>query len=303
MNRRTCFMTFAVGTALLITVWFAGEVQGGPPENGGWRADFEAALEEAEQARKPLIVHFHAHWCMPCNRMEREVFGTLAVKNAISDQVIGVKVNADNRQDLIGRFQIQTLPSDLVIDPLTGRELARIERFQDQQSYLTMVSRVTESFTQAHPTPAAIAKGDIPIPKPLQTGTVGIDLGESAPLIGLAGFCPVTLSKERTWIRGSSRYSWDYRGVTYHFVSRELMLEFRNDPAGYAPKLLGCDPVILIKTDRAVSGNTQFGAYYDDDLYLFVSQDNRTEFKANPDRYIRIQQALKVSQIDRAAAQ
>ena len=34
-----------------------------------------------------------------------------------------------------------------------------------------------------------------------------------------------------------------------------------------------------------------------------ANAQNLATFKANPDRYIRIQQALKVSQIDRAAAQ
>ena len=77
------------------------------------------------------------------------------------------------------------------------------------------------------------------------------------------------------------------------------MIEFRNNPEAYAPKLLGCDPVILWESDRAVAGDIRYGAFFDDELYLFKTEERRRQFKANPEKYIRLQHAVKVDQIER----
>nr|MCH9793053.1 hypothetical protein [Planctomycetota bacterium] len=86
--------------------------------------------------------------------------------------------------------------------------------------------------------------------------------------------------------------------ITY-FLSNHTELEiFKNDPGRYAPQLLGCDPVILNKQDRAIPGNTKYGAYYDQNLYLFVDLESREAFKKNPDRFSRTMHVLKIDQIE-----
>jgi YHS domain-containing protein len=59
------------------------------------------------------------------------------------------------------------------------------------------------------------------------------------------------------------------------------------------PRLLGCDPVVLYRTDRAMSGSTEFGAYFDGGLYLFTAPETRTEFKEHPMRYTRTRHVLR----------
>jgi YHS domain-containing protein len=81
-------------------------------------------------------------------------------------------------------------------------------------------------------------------------------------------------------------------------ASVEEQQEFNENPTRYAPRFLGCDPVIVYQSDRAVLGSTKFGAFYDDELYLFVSNDNRQAFKANPDQYIRTRVVLRADQIE-----
>ncbi len=75
---------------------------------------------------------------------------------------------------------------------------------------------------------------------------------------------------------------------------------FKVDPGRYAPQLLGCDPVILNKQDRAIPGDTKYGAYYDHNLYLFVDLESREEFKKNPDRFSRTMHVLKMEQVESA---
>ena len=119
--------------------------------------------------------------------------------------------------------------------------------------------------------------------------------------MGLDGFSPVLLKKSRQWTRGSAQFTWDYKGVVYYLNSREELIEFRKNPEYYAPKMLGCDPVILWQTDRAIAGSVDFGAFFNDELYLFKSDDRRKQFKANPEKFTRLQHALKATQIERTA--
>ena len=63
--------------------------------------------------------------------------------------------------------------------------------------------------------------------------------------------------------------------------------------------MLGCDPVILWESDKAVAGDIRFGAFFDDELFLFKSDERRRQFKASPEKYMRLQHALKADQIER----
>jgi YHS domain-containing protein/thioredoxin-related protein len=295
--RRLVMLTVGLFIVLLATT---SRVVGAEPSF--WRQDFKTALTEAEEKRLPLLVHFYADWCMPCQRMEREVFPTPAVREVLGNRFVAVKVNSDHRQDLVRRYGVETLPSDVVVDSLSGRVIAVYSGFQDRVGYLANASQAEARFISAHASELVVTKSVV------NTDTaqpaVGvmsnkIELGEAQPVVGLDGFSPVALVKKRQWNRGSPRLAWDYKDVTYHFSNRDELVEFRNNPEAYAPRLLGCDPVILWEQDKAVAGDIRFGAFFDDELFLFKSDDRRKQFKANPEKFIRLQHALKADQIER----
>ncbi len=275
---------------------------------GTWRTDFSAAEAEAEREQKPLLVHFSATWCLPCSKMDRDVLKSKDVKHLLAERYIGVKVDSDQHPDLVQRFNIQLLPSDVILDPTNGRVLKESQGARDLKSYLAM-ARDAEAAYQRTVAAQLLSKSSQPAPiktAPLEMETevasaLKLELGAPKSLVGVDGFSPVALTKHRKWIRGSAEYAWDYQGVTYQFASKEERQAFRTDPEAYAPRLLGCDPVILWETDRAVAGRTQFGAFFDDELYFFTSAENRRRFKANPERFIHTQHVLKVDQIDRTA--
>jgi YHS domain-containing protein len=131
--------------------------------------------------------------------------------------------------------------------------------------------------------------------------TAVVELGDPQPIIGLDGYSPVALVSHRQWTRGKHEFAWEHKGITYYLASRAEFELFRKTPEEFAPKLLGCDPVILSETDRAVPGDTRYGAFFDGDLYLFQSSDTRQRFKTNPPRYTRIQHVLRVDHIERTA--
>jgi len=278
---------------------------GGEPSTV-WRADFKAALLEAEQKKLPLLVHFYADWCMPCQRMEREVLTAPAVKEFVGSKFVAVKLNSDRHQDLVRRYGVESLPSDVVIDSLTGKVLLLHSDFLDKTRYIQLVTQAEAKFAKIHAANLnqggnADAGGETPAGADVAGNGGKAELGEPQPVVGLDGFSPVALAKHRKWTRGVARFAWDYKDVTYFMSTREELVEFRNDPEAFAPKLLGCDPVILWETDRAVAGDIQYGAFFDGELYLFKTDERRKQFKAKPEKYIRLQHALKIDQVERTA--
>jgi len=281
---------------IVVLVFVAPRLVVGAEPGSMWRTDFDSALREAEQKKLPLMMHFYADWCMPCQKMEQTVFATSAVKEALTTRFVAVKLNSESNQQLVRRYGFEILPTDMAIDPLTGRVLAMHSGYMDQAAYMKLAQQTEANFRKAHPvTPQA----DPAVPQPKADGPDGSELGEPTLVVGLNGFSPVSIVKSRTWVRGSARYGWDFKGVMYHLASREELLEFRKSPESYAPKMLGCDPVILWETDRAIAGTPDFAAFYDDELYLFKSEERRKQFKSNPEKFTRLQQAVKVDQIER----
>ena len=283
-------LTFLMVGISLLTLATTSRLRGS--DSDVFRTDFKAAMKEAEEKKLPLLVHFYAEWCMPCKRMDREVFPNASVKEMLGNRFVAVKINSDERQDLVRRYGIETLPSDLVVDSLTGRVISLHPGYQDRNGYLASASQAEARFINAHP-------GNLVVAKPVvDAKSATPELGDPKPIIGLAGFSPVALAKKRQWNRGSAEFAWDYKEVTYHLSTREELEEFRNTPEAFAPKLLGCDPVILWESDKAVSGDIKYAAFFDDELFLFKSDERRKQFKASPEKYIRLQHALKVDQIE-----
>ena len=264
-----------------------------------WRTDFDAALREAEEKKLPLLMHFHAEWCMPCQKMEQTVFSSSAVREMLSTRFVAVKLHSEKNQHLVRRYGFEILPTDIALDPLTGRVLTIHSGYLDQSEYIKLAQQSEARFRWIH-TPRPVnpegGTGDATTAPP---GSSGAQLGDPVPVVGLDGYSPVAIVKSRQWTRGSANYPWDYKGVPYHMSSREELLEFRKSPEMYAPKFLGCDPVILWETDRALPGSPDFAAFYDDELYLFKTEARRKQFKGNPQKFNKLQQAVKVDQIER----
>lgn len=61
---------------------------------GTWRTDFEQARADAKRQHKLILLKFSgSDWCIPCIRMEKEVFATDTFQHFASESLI--MVNAD----------------------------------------------------------------------------------------------------------------------------------------------------------------------------------------------------------------
>lgn len=119
------------------------------------------------------------------------------------------------------------------------------------------------------------------------------------PELALDGYCPVTLFTTRSWRPGMKEISYEHQGQLFHFASEKQLDSFKADPSRFAPRLLGCDPVVLSETNIAVPGTTRFGAYFEGELYLFESAATRNRFRGNPVSYTRTKHVLKPDDVQR----
>ena len=289
-----------------------------------WRHDFRAAEAEARRLNRPLLVHFHAKWCGPCQIMNREVLSDPSVLRQLEASVIAVKIDADEHPDLIQRFGIQSLPTDLFLDP-SGMVLEQTSGLRERDRYVSLIARVDARYVQTHkteialqtkPAPRAPVSLTRPTPAPIAPSPVR-RLPEERPMIatattpgrarpgvlrrsasiGLHGFSPVSLVGDRKWMKGSDRWSYEFKGVVYYLTSEEELRLFKSGADRYAPQILGCDPVILDIADRAVEGDIRYAAFFDGELYLFVSDKSRQTFREDPDRFVRTKHVFNIDDL------
>jgi len=285
-----------------------------------WHSDFASAWKEAQELRRPLVVHFFAQWCGPCRQMDHMVLGSGDVLAQLENHCVAVKIDADQHRDLVERFHVQSLPTDIFLDP-HGTVLSQSVGFQDKTTYLARLGRIEAMHRQNERLRIANRVEDRSAPSPIQQprllkpvelpSTVArsqrpfAERGRPArnsvggttppvPLIGLGGYSPVSLKTQRQWRSGRPEYAYTYQGVTFFMADAQELRAFTDNPTAYAPRLLGCDPVILLTSDRAIFGDTRFGAYFDGDLYLFTSDETRQVFKQNAVRYTEIRNVMKI---------
>ena len=319
-NRLFCGSAIAAGVLMLVSLTATGAIK-----SDVWKHDFTGAAKDAKQSGRPLLIHFSASWCPPCRQMEKDVLHHSDVRDLLSRNFVAVMIDSDQHPELIQQFEIKGLPADVVIAP-DGVVFPKIEGGRDRKTYLAQMRHVLEQLparsevsgsqiAQQSTTQPELQKPDSVSPDRSQeerlstkltpgTPNVGEPGREESPapaeklLIGLDRFSPVSLAKHRQWRKGKTELALVYQGVVYLLCDEEEYRDFRADPGKYAPRLLGCDPVVLWTSDRAIPGSTQFGAYFDGELFLFASPENRDRFKSSPTLYTRPQHVLKVDQID-----
>lgn len=260
-----------------------------------WLTDLNQARKIATETNRPILLHFYAGWCGPCHQMDQQVFPTPQVRGQLQATVVPVKIDVEKQRHLSNRFEVTSLPTDIFLEP-DGTEILQSSGFRNMNEYVGLVMR-------AHTRYADLLASRAPKPKedPLARTPDNSDSVKPAGIseVMLSGYCPVTLWTSRRWEKGSIQFQTDYKDQRYYFAGAAELQRFKQSPERFVPQFLGCDPVIVWETDRAIPGDISFGAFYDERLYLFTSEQTRKRFKASPDRFIKTQVVLRVDQIER----
>lgn len=92
--------------------------------------DFEAAEALAKREGRPLFIDFETTWCGPCKQMDALVYTAKSVVDAAAAaNVVAVKVDGDERPDLVERFAVGAYPTLVFVDS-EGAEQARRVGYQ-----------------------------------------------------------------------------------------------------------------------------------------------------------------------------
>lgn len=242
----------------------------------GWYESFESAKKASEERGVPLLIHFHAPWCGPCRQMASSVLSRAEVRQQLRSGLAAVEVDVSTQPEIAQKYGAVTVPRDVVVEPGKSAKTLNIG-LKSLPGYLALLK--------------SVAKDEGAVIKAKKNDDTAL------PIIGLEGFCPVKLLKEREWVSGKEQLTDTYRGITYYFSDQQARETFQESPRTYSPQNLGCDPVVLYKDQQALAGKIRFGAFFDDQLFLFNSFENRKKFKEAPLKYTRIQHAVRTDQL------
>ncbi len=107
------------------------------------------------------------------------------------------------------------------------------------------------------------------------------------PPVGLEGFCPVTLVREKKWVQGDSKLTAIHQNRTYRFAGTDEQAIFVKDPDKFAPLLSGDDLVSWVDGKKREAGNREHGVFYKSHIFLFANEENLQKFSRNPTRYLQ----------------
>ena len=107
-----------------------------------WRRDSDGALAEARAAKKRVLVDFSASWCPSCVTMRHDVWPDAGVARVIDAGYVAVKVDVDMDTDLSPRYQVESIPTVLLLDA-AGRVVKRNDGFLPRSGVLRFLAEST----------------------------------------------------------------------------------------------------------------------------------------------------------------
>ena len=202
--------------------------------------------------------------------------------------MIGVRVDADRRRDLIDRYQVATLPTEIIIAP-DGTEGARYVGAVSLRSYLTRLETVAgraESVDSGKKSETVATQQGAQTEGESEKTRSCLIVRRDGKMVGLGGFSPVALADNRKWQPGKEEFVVSFQEVEYFLQSADEVTRFEARPEDFVPHLHGFDPVELHRSKLARTGAIEFGSFYNGKVFFFASLQNRTQFQNNPAWYL-----------------
>ncbi|MCH2114891.1 MAG: DUF255 domain-containing protein [Pirellulales bacterium] len=144
--------------------------QAAQAESINWRVNLDAAKVEASRSGRFVLLHFWTPSCGPCRVLERDVFALPQVGAALEKDFVPVKVNADVSPALASYYQIDRLPSEIVLSP-QGTSLTRLSCPMTADAYAAQLADVARHFRQA------LGSQKTPQPTVVQSAYAGLEFG------------------------------------------------------------------------------------------------------------------------------
>ncbi len=279
MTQRTS-RSIGVGIVALVGIgmicWSARPAPGASARGIEWRPNLSAAHSEARSSNRLLWLQFTGPWCHFCQLMDRQTFVQPRVVGHARDSFVPVKLQSDDHEELIARFEISGLPATVIVSP-SGELIAKHEGYVDGETFVSFLEAAERRFR-----PRVASAPVQPRPKPAAA---------SAPTevdVALAGYCPVSLVQDHQLVPGKDGVSLEHDGRVYRFANAGVRGAFERQPERFIPVNGGRCPVSQVDHGDSRTGNPRFGILYQGHLYLCSDATSRALFMKNPERYCHV---------------
>lgn len=137
---------FAAVVALILVVFFTNQQgnQTAYDEDApavSWRSDYAAAMQQAKDDNKPVLLAFHASWCGPCNQMKKTTYHDADVMTQ-AENYITVMIDVDNQNDVAGEYQVSGIPAYIILSP-EGEVQERFVGYHPPDSFAKKLKNAT----------------------------------------------------------------------------------------------------------------------------------------------------------------
>ena len=181
-----------------------------------------------------MWIQFTGPWCPNCTRMERDSFPHPAVVQHARDSFIPVKLRSDVDEQLALSFNLSGLPATIILSP--DREI-----LASHQGYLgpdEFEAFLRESLSLSAEKPGIRERDAVPNAAQGSPERQALQPTNEEPL-ALAGYCPVSLVRDRKLVLGQTKYTVSHAGWKYRFTSLDSSDCFRKEPNSYVPPRTG----------------------------------------------------------------
>ena len=89
------------------------------------KGDLKEALKKAKAENKQVFIDFTATWCVPCKKMEENVFSKEEVGTYYNQHFVCCQIDIDQYKDIAKKYGIRSIPTVLYLNP-NGKEVKRV---------------------------------------------------------------------------------------------------------------------------------------------------------------------------------
>ncbi len=96
-------------------------------QHAGWiEDDMDAAMAQAEEEGKPLLIDLYADWCGPCRTLSEQYFPSDELQPVLVNFVLAkIDIDTPSGGEIANRYGVSSIPT-IIIAEADGTEIERI---------------------------------------------------------------------------------------------------------------------------------------------------------------------------------
>lgn len=259
-----------------------------------WRANLDAARQEAAQSNKLVLLHFWGPTCGPCVALERTVFNQPTVAGAIEQQYVPVKVNAAEAPALAQAYGITKLPTDVILTA-DNQVVRRMVSPGTPMDYVSTMQQVASTHAQkagsAYQDAVNQASAGSPFASPVANSAyANLTIPTAAPPTPPAASSQPKVAQQPVQVNNPHAsqppVATNPSATVAQNQAKPTAPTQAQLPAGSPP--LGFEGYCTVSMKRDfkwVPGDVRWGAVHRDRTYVFAGQKERDEFLKDPDAF------------------